>query len=66
MRGRMDFRTLTNNLEHQLHLDDQQDGVDSFEGTDAMSGDQLALVNERLVVGYDVDTGSLYGYTPAD
>ncbi len=38
----------------------------SFEGTDAMSGDQLALVNERLVVGYDVDTGSLYGYTPAD
>lgn len=37
----------------------------SFDGTDAMSGDQLALVNERLVVGYDVDTGTLYGYTPA-
>lgn len=38
----------------------------SFDGVDVMSGDQLSLVTERLVVGYDTDTGTLYGYTPAD
>ena len=37
----------------------------SFEGTDAQTGDQLSLVTARLIVGYDTDTGTLYGYTPA-
>ena len=31
MWGRMVFRTLADGLEHQLHLDDQQDGVDHHE-----------------------------------
>ena len=31
MRDRMVFRPLADGLEHQLHLDDQQDGVDRHE-----------------------------------
>lgn len=37
----------------------------TFEGTDVAAGDQLSLVTESLAVGYDVDTGTLYGYVPA-
>ncbi|QPL05372.1 MULTISPECIES: hypothetical protein [Actinomyces] len=37
----------------------------TFEGTDVADGDQLSMVTESLAVGYDLDTGTLYGYVPA-